>query len=455
MGGGIGTVRLAVARSRLHRVGRIALGVAISLCWAEASRAAPLGLAEAESRALATSPAARNARLEALAAHDRTIQAYARHLGEADLVVFASRYEGDRLVRPITGPITPAVMASIPFDRDQVHYGATWQIPLFAGGALVRGDQAARLAERTAEDQAAHALAEVRYNVRAAYRNVLVAGHVLEGAIAYEEALAHDEETARLKVETEAWSTADAAKVSFALASARSRRAALAAQLRNAMALLAALMGEDGAPAYELEDMAAEPSAPAALSAEDLAAVASARRRDLAAAREATEAQSARATAVRAGFSPQLAFVGNYLWNEGRSLGRPLETYELTLQLRIPILSDVGRAFASREAAAAAAQAAERERAKALEVRSQVVEALGRVRSAGAALEAGKAQRALGAEVARVERLRLAAGTGKVEDYLTARAQELDGETGYWQALYALQSAYDYLALVTGSGGTP
>lgn len=428
--------------------------VAVLVPWV--ARGSPLTLAAAEARAVAASPAARIARLEAVAAGERTGQAYARHLGEGDLVGFASRYEGARLVRPITGPITPAVMAAMPFDRDQLHYGATWQIPLFVGGALVLGDQAARLAERAAEHQAAQSIAEVRYDVRAAYRSALGVRHALDAAIAYEAALARDDESARLKLRTEAWSAADAAKVSFALASARTRHAALEAQQRNAAAMLGALMGE-AAPAagYELEDLSEEPVAAAPGSPDAPFASAAAQRPDLEGARESAGAQAKRAGAVRAGFAPQLAFAGNYLWNDGRSLGRPLETYELTLVLKIPILSDVGRAFSAREADAAAAQAAERVRAKELEVRGQVTDALGRVATARAALDAGKAQRVLGAEVARVEKLKLDAGTGKVEDYLAARAQELEGETGYWQGLYALQSAYDYLALVTGTGGTP
>ena len=52
-------------------------------------------------------------------------------------------------------------------------------------------------------------------------------------------------------------------------------------------------------------------------------------------------------------------------------------------------------------------------------------------------------------EVARVEQLRLDQGTGKVEDYLAARSQELQGETAYWRALYELQGAEDELELVT------
>ena len=66
--------------------------------------------------------------------------------------------------------------------------------------------------------------------------------------------------------------------------------------------------------------------------------------------------------------------------------------------------------------------------------------------------EAGRAQRSLGAELARVERLKLEQGSGRVEDYLAARAQELAGETAYWQGLYALQTAVDYCDFVTGKG---
>ncbi len=442
-----------LARTRASSIGGLML-MAVSLAPLRA-QGEPLSLAEAERRALAGSPGARVARLEAAVAHQRTMQAYARHLGDVDLIATANRYEGARQVKPITGPLSPATMAAMPFDRDQLHYGAAFQIPLFTGGALVHSGQAARLSEHAAADQAAHALEEVRYNVRVAFRSALGVRHALDAAIAYEQALAQDDASARLKVETEAWPFADGAKVSFALASARARHALLAAQLRDAQQALGALMGDETDEEYELEDMTAEPASAGEPAVDDAVARAQSARRDLAATREAVEAQAHRASAVRSSFWPQLALVGSYLWNDGRSLRRPLETYEITLQLKIPLLSGVSRMFAAQEADAVAAQLTERQRGKALEVRRQVIEAFGKVGAARAALDAGKAQRALGTEVARVEKLKLEAGTGKVEDYLTARAQELDGETGYWQGLYALQSAHDYLALVKGTGGTP
>lgn len=414
-----------------------------------------LTLEGAVARAAGANPALRAARLETLAASARTTQAYAKHLGDADLLASASRYENARLVRPLWGPATPAVIGALPFDRDQLHYGLGWQIPLFAGGALIEGDRAARLAESAARASEARAVEELRYNVRAAYRGVLGLKHALAAAVAYEEALAHDDASARLRVETEGWAPADAAKVTFAHESAKGRAALLAAQLRNAKGLLAALMGDDPAVAdYELADVDAV-AVGVATTTPDLAAIAAERRTDLVAVRKTVEAQRARSAAVRAGFWPQVAFVGNYFLNDAPSVGAPIQTWELTLQLKIPLLADVGRTFAAREADAVAAASAERARTKELEIESQAVDAIGRLESARAALAAGTAQRKLGAEVVRVEELRFETGAGKVEDYLAARSAALEGETAYWLALYSLQSAYDYVELVSGTGGRP
>jgi outer membrane protein TolC len=109
---------------------------------------------------------------------------------------------------------------------------------------------------------------------------------------------------------------------------------------------------------------------------------------------------------------------------------------------------------ALREAEAQEGVARERARARALEVGTQVLDARGRVEAARAALLASTSQRTLGAEVARVEKLKFDAGTGRIEDYLLALAQQFDAEAAAWQARYSLQTALDYLVLATGTGGS-
>jgi outer membrane protein TolC len=426
----------------------LALVVALA---ATAALGDSLTLAEAQRRALVANPSLRIARLETVAARERTLQAYARHLGEGDLVVQGNHFEGARLVRPITGPLTPTVTAALPFDANQLHAGLTWQIPLFAGGALVEADQAARLLETAATAQAAHTAAELRYNVGAAFRSVLGLGHALTAAAAWETALEHEATAAQLRVKTEAWSNADALKVDFALASAKSRRATLDAQRRTALAYLGALVGEELPAELELiEPEAGSSEPPSATDGEALR-----HRKDLVSLQTSADAQEHRVASVRAGFWPQIGLAGNVFLNAGAATGPSTPSLEVTLFLKLPLLGAVGRVPALREAEATAAVSKERARARALEVRTQVLDAQGRVAAARAAVAAGTAQRTLGVELARTEKLRLDSGTGRVEDYLLALAQQFEGETSAWQAGYALESARDFLALATGTGENP
>ncbi len=176
-------------------------------------------------------------------------------------------------------------------------------------------------------------------------------------------------------------------------------------------------------------------------------------RADLGAVRDATLISESRKRLAIDSFGPRLALEGNVLWNRAPSVNGSLETHEVAVTLRLPLFDGLGRLHAVREAEANLAAASERERGKELEVSAQVVEAGGRLEAARAQLRAGEAQRDLGKEVARVERLRLDQGTGKVEDYLSARSQELLGETAYWRGLYALQTAEDNLEFVTARRG--
>jgi outer membrane protein TolC len=152
---------------------------------------------------------------------------------------------------------------------------------------------------------------------------------------------------------------------------------------------------------------------------------------------------------ARKAFGPELVFYGLYQQHDAPSVDW-METHELSLIFRMPLFDFGSRRASLREAQSARAAVEEHLRGKELEAASQAVDALARCETARAQLDAGAAQRSLGAEVARVEKLRLDQGSGRVEDYLAAKVSELRGETAYWQALYALQNANDYAAFVRG-----
>jgi outer membrane protein TolC len=344
-------------------------------------------------------------------------------------------------------------MSQLPWDRNQWHYGIVWEIPLLAGGSLYEGDYIARLSQKALEDTAIFTSDEVRYNVRAAYRNALILRHALKAVTAYREALQKDMADAQMKVELGAWPQVNATKIAFALESAKAQEEGLRNQLNTAMAMLAALMGREPPPdGYELSDIPEEPQPPAVQGA-SLKDIALNGRKDLMAVQEGTLIAERKKRLTLEAFGPRLSLGGNYLRNDAPSLHDDLETYEITLLLKIPLWDGLQKVFAVKEANADMLASREREKGKRLEIAQQAADAEGRLKTARAAFDAGKAQRRLGAEVAQVEHLKLLEGKGKTEDYLAARASEMQGDAAYWQGLYSYQSAVDYLNFVISAGG--
>ncbi len=415
-----------------------------------------LTLEEATQKALAANPSLQAARLEAVASKARTGEAFGRHFGELSLVGAYNHFERDRIVVPMAKElfVVPALgMGQLPWDRNQVHYGLTWQVPLLAAGGLHEGDKIARLSQSASEHLALFTRDQVRYNVRASYRNALIAGHALDAAEAFRKALEKDEGDAQLKVKIGAMAPVDAAKITFALRGAEAQVAEFAAQAETAQATLAALMGETPPQGgFALQDIPGEPAAQSA-KGQDASSQAISGRGDLLAAKDSTKIFEHKKHLALEAFSPQLVLQGTYLKNDAPSLNDPLYTREWALVMKIPVFNGLSRVRAVQEADANLLAAKQREKAKELEVATQVADAEGRLDAAKALYEAGQAQRELGKEVARVEHLKLDQGTGKMEDYLAARGQELSGETSYWRGLYAYQSAVDYLNFVTARGG--
>ena len=422
----------------------------------DAFAAEPLTIAQAQQAALGANPRLMVAKLDAVAASHKTKEAMGKHFGTIDAVGIYNYYERDRIVVPMSVELfaNPSLgMSQLPWDRNQWHYGIVWEIPLLAGGSLYEGEYIARLSQKALEDTAIFTSDEVRYNVRAAYRNALILRHALKAVTAYREALQKDMADAQMKVELGAWPQVNATKIAFALESAKAQEEGLRNQLNTAMAMLAALMGREPPPdGYELSDIPEEPQPPAVQGA-SLKDIALNGRKDLMAVQEGTLIAERKKRLTLEAFGPRLSLGGNYLRNDAPSLHDDLETYEITLLLKIPLWDGLQKVFAVKEANADMLASREREKGKRLDIAQQAADAEGRLKTARAAFDAGKAQRRLGAEVAQVEHLKLLEGKGKTEDYLAARASEMQGDAAYWQGLYSYQSAVDYLNFVISAGG--
>lgn len=407
--------------------------------------AGQLTIDEAVRRATSANPRLGASRLDASAANARAAAAKARRFGSIDAVGSWNSFESNRILRPIASELfaDPALgFMQLPWASEQAHYGVALQLPILDAGKIGETSRIARGAADSAQATALQVEDDLTLSVRTTYRSALALQHALAAADAYVAALDRDLQDAELRLRVGSWAEVDAAKVRFAAAGAKAERETIAAQLRSVQALLASLMGEsvpDGG--YEISE---EPDPPLTVASTEPGV-----RHDLLAAQKLAEAASHRELQAKKDFGPELGLA--FLFQQHRAGGiDPMDTHELTLSLRLPLFDGGVRLNALRDARDAGLATKERVRSKALEIAAQTADATARLDAARAQLEAGTAQRELGAEVARVEKLKVDQGVGRIEDYLAARASELRGETAYWQALYGTRNARDTYDYVTG-----
>ncbi len=407
-----------------------------------------LTLAEAVAGALGANPG-----LKALshrsAAAERSAEAASRQRwGQIDAFFNYSRTNDAWIVRPMSEEILgeSGGFGNLPWDRNQQHYGVAFQLPLYLGGKLSNRIELARLETEGATALFDGSRRQVRFNAVSLYTAAQTLDAVASGLDELVSSLDKTRERLDLMVRLGKRPELDRLKVVEQLEDARAQREAVRADRAKVGAMLLALMGRD--PSGEIAVDLQEERVPA-LETEprDLLALVD----DTSPVRQARIAaeQSRRNVALAtASFLPSVVAEGNYTRNDAPSVGDPLDTWQVTVGVKVPLFHGASR-YAALEAAREQRRAAEYgvEQAR-LEVTSQLQDALARFRSTKAELAAARARVAAGAEAARVEQLRYDTGAGTVEDLLRARARWENARASLAKALGAVVTAAERINTV-------
>ncbi len=418
----------------------LGVGVAVPAQQAPAAQAPThLTLEAAVHEALEANPGLKALSHRAAAAK-RDAGATARtRWGEIDAVGWYSRYHDDQIVRPMAREFLAGGFGAFPFDRNQVHYGVTFQVPLYLGGKLSSGIAVSRLeAEKTA------ALLEgtrwqIRFNVTSLYAAAQTLDLVQQALDRQIAALEKTKEKLDLMVESGKRPEIDRLKVVESLEDARAQRAEAAAQRTKVGAILLSLLGRDPDAELEVDPLPDRlpqlAETPVALRAalEDTSAVRQAR---------LSAEQAVRGvTVARSSFIPRVFAAGNYMQNTAPSIEDPLDTWEVRLGVSVPLFaggSRFERLGAAREREQAAREAYEKTR---LEISSKLGDPLSSSTAARSRVKAARARVAAGVEAARIEQIRYDTGAGTVEDLLRARAREEGARAALAQARGAVITA--------------
>lgn len=410
----------------MNRNTLMVFSLAVGLIQASArpvgSESTHLTLAQAVAEAVESSPRL-HAQAHRASAASREAQAVSRsRYGELSATASYAYLSDDQILRPMSRELVSSGLASLPFDRQQAHYGLVYEVPLFLGGRLVHQIQIARLEARKAEVLQDGTRWQVRFNAVSLYSTAQALDRVSVALGAQVAALEQTKAWLDEAVAAGKRPELDRLKVLDELESARAQRANVEADRTKVGALLLALLGRDPSGQITVDPL---PEAALALDVhpEELRALVGNNTAVYVAQLE--KEQAGRATEVaRSAFLPKVVGGANYFEHTGFNIDRSLETWGLSISLIVPLFSgtaDVQRLRAARERLAAAEHTVVQAR---LNAGAELQEALGRLRAAQAGIDAADARVAAAAEAARIEQVRYDTGAGTIEDLLRARGRE-------------------------------
>lgn len=381
-----------------------------------------LTLAQAIDEALNANPALKAAGHQNRAAENEAGAAARSRWGEVDVTGTYGYFNDDQILRPMSRELVSGGLAGMPFDRSQLHYGFTYQVPLYLGGKLKNQIQIARL-----ESQKAAVLLEgnrwqVRFNVVSLYSAAQTLDQVLcalDGQIAaLRQTQTNLDEMVRIGRRPEV----DRLKVLDELEAVRSQRAVVESDRVKVGALLLAMLGRHPAGGVVVDPL---PVATPRLDTRAAALTADVENNSVVrSALMAAEQAERNVRVARSDYLPRVYAGASYIEHTGTEIDRTLETWGASVSVVFPLFE--GNVRGKRVAAAVERQAAAREmlgQAR-LKAQAELQEALAKLDAARVALEAAQVRVAAAGEAARIEQVRYDTGAGTIEDLLRARARE-------------------------------
>ncbi len=443
--------------NRLLLKGGIVLGLV--LCGAQVSAATrvekpvqvadtatgPLTLRLDQAVAMATdrSPAVKAAEFGARAASSKAGAVERRRWGQLDAVASASRFDEDRLLVPMSSELLAGGLPNAPFDRNQIHYGLEFQIPLYLGGKLSAGIETAKLEAAKAEALRDGTYWQVRFNVSSLYSGLQTVDGAIKASGDLTQTLRAVQNRLELMVREGKRPELDLLKVKDQLAEARADSASLEAQRTRLAGTLLAVLGQS--PDRELIVAPLADQTPTVSVPEDsLRSMAMASSVVQEALLERDQAGSG-IKAARSEFLPSLVGRAGYVWHHGSSEDEDPATWELSVGVKVPLFT-AGARFADLSSAKARKRAAEEGlRIARLQRKADLEYALARLRESRVGQEAARAGVASATEAARSEQIRYDTGASSIEDLLRARTREEAARTALARARGELKIAGEEL----------
>jgi outer membrane protein TolC len=387
-----------------------------------------LSLQEAIKEALHANPGILAVNKDIQAASDEVKASRGLLFGEVDAQMTYQHLNDAQLLRPMSGPITPAAIGGMPFAQDQMHLGVVYAYPLYVGGKIDTRIKIAQLGVEQARALLTGTTSDVVYNVTALYiQSQALTGQAKAIQQEIDELNVTRKDTA-LGVKVGKRPEVDLLKIDDRISEAQSLLTSILSQQKRLISAMMAVMGRSGNEQPSLEPL---PETLPQLSANDSDLLKQAQdRSSIKIASFQTEQAKKRISLARAEIDPAVALQASYFQHVDPSvMDRTQETWFVGLAVNFPLI-DGG--FRRSELARSKEEAkAYQNRLIGVKLQADVdlQNALTSWQSAQDQVKAADAQFASAHEVGRIEQLRYDTGAGDIEDLLRARTREVAAES--------------------------
>jgi outer membrane protein len=370
-----------------------------------------------------------------------------------DITSGYTRYRYANPLTPIVIERLPLLPSDIPDFEKNVYDGfATFSVPLFKGGRLVRGVTIAELKRSMARDYHTQNLNELIYNVTAVYYKLAQLDELLRAYEAQEKGLSAHRKDVELFLKAGTSPKLDLYKADTELAGASERRIQTRNAIASARELLKSIIGMEDPGELSLSFTAASAPAPQIPRA-DLDSALSVRP-DYKAAVTKVKMFEERVASAKGKRLPDIYASGDYGGRAGDAFAFK-ENWTLGVRLMLPVF-DFGRISSEVEKEQySLMNAREEERALRLTIARELRDAQTAISNAEERMAVSDRAIASAMEQARIEDLRYRAGDNTSTDVINAQAALVRSRSDHAQALFDRYVAIASLKKSMGSTGIP
>ncbi len=362
-------------------------------------------------------------------------QKKASRFGEVSIYGAYDRYEGARILYPIS---VPTDIRNLVGAENQFVAGVSYSVPLFTGFRITKSVEIAKLDKTLKEIQFILTKNQVIHNLKVLYIKILSLQKQLRAFEEYKSSLDVLYGNIQQGVKEGKRAEVDLLKVDYERENAKATVEKLKSSIETLKSAIKTLVGRRDIDLSVLEDIKPEdyPPKEVTLSRIDIL-------NKTKGAKIATEIAQKKLAVVKGEYLPKV-FLKTYA-QRNMGNGEYKDLWQVSVSVKYDLFDFGKRKHNYLEKSLEVRAARLRERQVELELLKDIDKAYNDIRSAEAKIEAVKKQVELARTVEEIEKVKYEEGVSDVSDYLSAKAKRYIAESLYYQALYEKEMAVAYL----------